>query len=463
MADKVKTVFRCSTCGFEAGKWSGKCPGCEEWNTLEETIVNVKAVSAKKAQASLSLNSSSAPMSLAQISSMDEIRLKTGISELDRVLGGGLIRGSLVLLGGDPGIGKSTILLQICQYMGQNATVLYVSGEESQRQIKLRADRLSVDTENLMILCETDVHTIIQTAITQKPSVMIVDSIQTMNLSELSSSAGSVVQVRECTSALMKLAKSEEIPVFVVGHVNKDGAIAGPKVLEHIVDTVLYFEGERNLSLRILRAVKNRFGSTNEIGVFDMREDGLAVVENPSQMLIGERPLGVSGNCITCILEGARPVLVEVQALASKSGLGTPRRTTTGFDYNRAMLILAVLERRAGFFFGNLDVYINIVGGLKLDETAADLSVALAMASAVNDQPIRDDVCAFGEIGLAGEVRSVAGIEARICEAARMGFTRCIVPKQNRNFLTKLSQKLGIDILPVSTLKEAFLAVRSGH
>ena len=386
-----------------------------------------------------------------------EVRHKTGLEELDRVLGGGIVKGSLVLLSGDPGIGKSTLLLQICQYLGQTLKILYVSGEESAHQIKLRADRLGVNTENLFVLCETDVQIVSEHMRAAKPDLVIIDSIQTMNLPELNSSLGSVAQVRECTNCLMQTSKSLNIPTIVVGHVNKDGNIAGPKVLEHIVDAVLYFEGERHLCYRILRAVKNRYGSTNEIGVFEMKDNGLSEVENPSEMMISGRPKNTSGSCVACLMEGSRPILAEVQALVSTSGYGNPRRMANGFDYNRLAMLAAVLEKRAGYFMSNCDIYINVIGGLRLDEPASDLSVALALISSLKDAPIRDDVIAFGEVGLGGEIRSVSSCEQRIKESARLGFKRCIVPYHNYKNLNAKIKDI-IEIIPVRTIRAAFEA-----
>jgi len=426
MAGKIKTIYVCSSCGYEASKWYGRCPDCGEWNTLSEQIKPVKTV-AEKSTASANISSVT---KLSEISSNEHQRYLTGIAELDRVLGGGIVKGSVVLLSGDPGIGKSTLLLQMCQPLCGKLKVLYVSGEESSKQIKLRANRLSVDSDNLYVSATTDIESVAEHISQTKPDLVMVDSIQTMNLSALNSSSGSVSQVRECTQILIQTAKTEEIPVFIVGHVNKDGAIAGPKVLEHMVDAVLYIEGERHLSYRILRAVKNRYGSTNEIGVFEMSDIGLIEVKNPSLMLLSGRPANVSGTCIACVIEGSRPILAEVQALASKTGFGTPRRMSTGFDYNRTALLLAVLEKRAGYFFGSLDVYINVVGGLKLDEPAADLPVALALVSNLIDKPVGDDLIAFGEIGLAGEIRAVSNAQSRITEAYRLGFKRCILPYQ---------------------------------
>ncbi len=454
MASKTKSVYVCSECGYESAKWFGCCPGCNEWNTMSEVIKTTE----KTNKINRPVNSlASAAQKINEITCDGEVRYKTGLTELDRVLGGGIVKGSLVLLSGDPGIGKSTILLQICQFLGLNLKILYVSGEESAHQIKLRADRLGVDTEHLSVLCETDVQIIGEYIRTSEPDLVIIDSIQTMNFPELNSSLGSVAQVRECTNYLMHTAKSLNIPTIVVGHVNKDGNIAGPKVLEHIVDAVLYFEGERHLSYRILRAVKNRYGSTNEIGVFEMKDNGLSEVENPSQMMISGRPKNTSGSCVACLMEGSRPILAEVQALVSASGFGNPRRMANGFDYNRLAMLIAVLEKRAGYFFGNTDVYINVVGGLKLDEPASDLSVALALISSLKDEPIRDDVIAFGEIGLGGEIRSIGSCEQRIKEAARLGFNKCIVPYHNFKTLNQSVKNL-IEIVPARTIRAAYEA-----
>lgn len=454
MASKVKNIYVCSECGYESAKWFGCCPGCNEWNTMTEVIKTPE--NSKKTNVSHSALSSNV-QKINEITCDSEIRYTTGLNELDRVLGGGIVKGSLVLLSGDPGIGKSTILLQICQYLGKTLKILYVSGEESAHQIKLRAERLGVDTENLSVFCETDVQIISEYMRSSKPDLVIIDSIQTMNIPELNSSLGSLAQVRECTNCLMQTAKSLNIPTIVVGHVNKDGNIAGPKVLEHIVDAVLYFEGERHLSYRILRAVKNRYGSTNEIGVFEMKDNGLSEVENPSQMMISGRPKNTSGSCVACLMEGSRPILAEVQALVSSSGFGNPRRMATGFDYNRLSMLLAVLEKRAGYFFGNTDVYINVVGGLRLYEPASDLSVALALISSLKDEPIRDDVIAFGEIGLGGEIRAIGSCEQRIKEAARLGFNKCIVPYHNYKNLNNSIKNL-VEVVPVRTIRAAFEA-----
>ncbi len=452
MSAKLKSVYVCSECGFESPKWFGKCPGCGQWNTMNEEIQ--EPASKFSAGSSVRRTAARTAIPITQISTSEEARYHTGMSELDRVLGGGIVKGSLTLISGEPGIGKSTILLQICGTLGKGHKILYVSGEESARQIKLRASRLGIESENLYILTETDIQAVIEEIRQTKPNLVMIDSIQTMNFTDLSSSPGSVSQVRECTNAVMHVAKSLEIPVILVGHVNKDGAIAGPKVLEHIVDTVLVFEGDRQLSYRILRAVKNRYGSTNEIGVFDMAEDGLHQVENPSQALLSGRPTNVSGTCVTCMIEGSRPILAEIQGLATSSGFGTPRRMSTGFDYNRMSLLLAVLEKRAGYYFANLDAYVNVVGGLRLDEPAGDLAVALALVSSLKDKPIRDSAIVFGEIGLAGELRTVTHTEARISEADRLGFDTCILPY---NSLSRISHSFQhIRLIGVKNVKQAF-------
>ena len=453
---KSKSVYVCSECGFESAKWYGKCPECGEWNTMSEELATVS--SGKGNGIKKSVSSVQKVMRLNEITGDVEKRISTGINEFDRVLGGGIVIGSLVLISGDPGIGKSTILLQICEHLGKDKFVLYVSGEESANQIKLRANRLGVFTEKLAILAQTDVGTIVETIRTEKPDVVIIDSIQTMIYDECSSSAGSVTQVRECTNIFMHTAKSFGIPIFVVGHVNKDGAIAGPKVLEHIVDTVLYFEGERNYSYRILRGVKNRFGSTNEIGVFEMQQNGLQEVENPSLLMLSGRPKNTSGTCVACVMEGSRPILAEVQGLVTATGFGTPRRMSTGFDYNRMAMILAVLEKRAGYYFNNMDTYINVVGGLRLDEPSADLTVAMALVSSLKDMVVNEKVIAFGEIGLAGEIRAVSNCEQRVSEAYRLGFERCIIPFHNYKGLSK-ELKVNVDIVPVRTIRDAFRAL----
>ena len=456
MANKVKTIYICSECGYETPKWLGKCPGCGEWSTLQEEIITTASSESKKG--ANQIKKASKTLKLNDIAPDLEIRYLTGMNELDRVLGGGIVKGSLTLISGDPGIGKSTILLQICQCLGNQLNILYVSGEESYNQIKLRAQRLNVDSDNLFLLCETDVQVVNETILSDKPDLVIIDSIQTMNYTELNSSPGSVAQVRESTSLLMRTAKSLNIPVIIIGHVNKDGNIAGPKVLEHIVDAVLYFEGERNMSFRILRAVKNRFGSTNEIGVFEMTDRGLIEIENPSQMLISGRPKDTPGTCVACVMEGSRPILAEIQGLVTSTSFGNPRRMTNGFDYNRMAMILAVLEKRGGYYFSNMDTYINIVGGMKIDEPAVDLTIAMALVSSLKDYAFRDDVLAFGEIGLAGEIRAISSCEQRIREAARLGFNKCIVPKHNLRSIPKSLQEQ-IEIVGVRTIRQAFEAL----
>lgn len=451
MTGKIKTVFRCTECGATSLRWAGQCPTCREWNTLvEETIAPVsKNISANR----VLLTESELPVLIKNVVSESEIRHSTDLKEMDRVLGGGMVKGSLILLGGDPGIGKSTILLQICQYLCKDLKVLYVSGEESKHQIKLRADRLGVSCDNLLLVTITDILEIASCIESCAPDVVIVDSIQTMSHPQIQSSQGSVVQVRECTSLLMKIAKTQGVTIFIVGHVNKDGAIAGPKVLEHIVDTVLYFEGERNLPYRILRTVKNRFGSTNEIGVFEMSSKGLIEVENPSMMLLSGRPNNVSGSCVTCVMEGSRPLLLELQALVTKSTFSSPRRTANGFDFNRMALLLAVIEKRGGYFLGGLDAYINVVGGFRLDETSADLAVVMAIVSSIKEKPVPEDTVVFGEVGLSGEVRTVTNFEIRIKEAQRLGFKKCVVPK---HALTKLDIKnYEIKLMGVSGIRDA--------
>ncbi len=453
MSSKLKNVYICSECGYESAKWMGQCPTCKSWNTLlEEVVSTAKGTAASKAASTVTAKP------IGEISFENEHRYKTGINELDRVLGGGIVRGSVALISGDPGIGKSTILLQVCKSIEKGIRVLYVSGEESAVQLKLRANRLGVSRDDLLIMAETDVQGICEYIHTEKPDLVMIDSIQTMKISELSSSAGSIVQVRESSNMLLGTAKSLDIPIIIVGHVNKGGDIAGPKVLEHIVDTVLYFEGERNQSYRILRAVKNRYGSTNEIGVFEMTDSGLSEVENPSAMLLSGRLSGVSGSAITCVMEGTRPILAEVQALVTASGFGNPRRMSTGFDYNRLNLILAVLEKREGLFFSNLDAYLNIVGGLRLDEPAVDLAVAMALVSGVRDVAISDDTVIFGEAGLSGEIRSVPKIVERVKEAARLGFVNCVVPKSSLKQLSSL--KASVNLIGVATLAEALRLIR---
>lgn len=459
---KLKTIYVCSNCGETSPRWMGRCPSCGEWNTMaEDVVVPESKAAARKGLAPRSRGVTSlVPDRLSSISTTEEkSRIVTGISELDRVLGGGVVLGSVVLLGGEPGAGKSTLLLQLCGAISQQHEVLYITGEESTRQIKLRANRLGVPQENISLAAETELDEICGLIEQAKPELVVIDSIQTMHCSDVSSSAGSVSQVKECAARLLAVAKANEIPTFIVGHVNKDGAIAGPKVMEHIVDTVLYFEGDKTLPYRVLRAAKNRYGSTNEIGMFDMTGSGLAEIENPSQLLLEGRPLGTSGNCVACTMEGTRPILSEVQALVTKSSFNVPRRTASGFDFNRANLLVAVLEKRAGYFFGSLDVYLNIVGGLQLDETACDLSVCLAMVSSLLDKPIGDKTVAIGEVGLGGEVRSVTFLETRLREAQRIGFTKAIVPKHN---LKQLNEKEfpELQLVGVSYLREAIEAIK---
>lgn len=455
MSAKLKTVYICSECGYEASKSMGKCPGCGAWNTLEEEVTApVKAVGGVPR-----VNiSSTAAKPLSQITISNEPRYVTGIGELDRVLGGGIVKGSVILLSGDPGIGKSTILLQVCNALQSKLNVLYVSGEESATQIKMRAGRMGVESDTVSVMTETDVLSVCEYIKTAKPDLVMIDSIQTMQIAELSSSPGSIVQVRESTNMLLRTGKALGIPVFIVGHVNKGGDIAGPKVMEHIVDTVLYFEGERNQSYRILRGIKNRFGSTNEIGVFEMTDVGLKEVENPSAMLLSGRMSDVSGGCITCVMEGTRPILAEVQSLVTPSGFGNARRTATGFDYNRLNLLLAVLEKRIGLDFINQDAYVNIIGGMRLDEPAADLAVALSLVSAHRDIPIDENIIAFGEIGLSGEIRSVPRIASRIKEAARLGFTKCILPKSSLKQMSSCPDDL--ELIGVRSLKEAIAVIK---
>ena len=449
MASKSKSIYICNECGAESAKWYGRCPNCGAWNSLEEQVT-LPSVSSTRV-------SSATVQPLNEIVPNNRQRYRTGMNELDRVLGGGIVRGGLMLIGGDPGIGKSTLLLQICAHLGAKNRVLYISGEESEGQLKLRADRLGVHSSNLFVLCENDLDTALSAMQQEKPDIVIVDSIQTMSLSEVASAAGSVTQVRECTAAIMRVAKRMDIPVFIVGHVNKDGAIAGPKVMEHIVDCVLYFEGDRHSSYRLLRCVKNRYGSTNEIGVFEMGDKGLVEVENPSQMLLSGRPMNVSGACVACTIEGTRPMLAEVQGLVAPTGFGNPRRMATGFDNNRLSLILAVLEKKAGYIFSSLDTYVNVVGGLWLDEPAVDLPVALALISGLKDVAIDPHTMAFGEIGLTGEVRSVSNADLRVAEAVRMGFSRIVVPYHNA---ASIAPRNGVTIVGVKTVREAFEALQ---
>lgn len=446
---KVKTVYYCSECGNETPKWQGRCAACGAWNTLVEHVE--KPVAAGRAK-SAPVGISRTPQKLSQVISNDEIRFTTGMGELDRVLGGGAVAGSLVLVGGAPGIGKSTLLLQICKSLCDGRSVLYVSGEESEKQLKLRAERIGTNSDELYILSETSLSDILDAVNSTQPDILIVDSVQTLYREENDSAPGSVSQVKDCTMALMQLSKSEGITVFVVGHINKDGAIAGPKVLEHMVDCVLYFEGDPHSSYRLLRAAKNRFGSTNEIGVFEMADTGLIEVPNPSQMLLEGRPEGASGTCVACVMEGTRPVLAEVQALVSKTSFNVPRRTADGFDFNRAALLLAVAEKRCGMKLSAFDAYINVIGGLRLDEPGADLPVVLAIASSYRDAVIPSDLVAIGEVGLTGEIRSVSNLNQRLGEVARLGFKTCIIPK---NGAEKLEIPDGLCVYRVRNLQEA--------
>ena len=453
---KAKTLFYCTECGNELPKWAGQCPACKAWNTIVEQPAEPKKKSAAPAVISANRGGGSRPRSMGEVETGQELRFQTGMSELDRVLGGGAVQGSLVLVGGAPGIGKSTLMLQICQSLCQSSKVLYVSGEESERQIKLRADRLGVESDELYLLAETDLEDIMESVAELRPDVLIVDSIQTMYHGENTSAPGSVAQVKECTMALMQLAKGQGITVFVIGHVNKEGSIAGPKVLEHMVDCVLYFEGEPHMSYRILRAAKNRFGATNEIGVFEMADSGLTQVPNPSETLLAGRPLDTPGTCVTCVMEGVRPILAEVQALLAPSGYGNARRTSNGFDYNRAMLLLAVLEKRGGLMVSGCDAYINVIGGLSLDEPAADLAAIIAMASSFRDKSVPGSLAAIGEVGLTGELRSVSALGQRLSEVRRLGFTQCLIPARNS---ARFLEPDGLQLIRVKNIREALAAV----
>lgn len=450
---KAKTVYYCTECGNETPKWQGRCAACGAWNTLVEHIEKPAASGRAK---SAPVGASRVPQKLSEIQSDNEIRFSTGMGELDRVLGGGAVAGSLVLVGGAPGIGKSTLLLQICNRLCAGRKVLYVSGEESERQLKMRAQRIGTQPDDLYILSETRLSDIMEAIDTLQPDILIVDSVQTMYRDENESAPGSVSQVKDCTMALMQLSKSEGITVFVVGHINKDGAIAGPKVLEHMVDCVLYFEGDPASSYRLLRAAKNRFGSTNEIGVFEMADTGLVELPNPSQMLLEGRPEGASGTCVACVMEGTRPVLAEVQALVSKTSFNVPRRTADGFDFNRAALLLAVAEKRCGMKLSAFDAYINVIGGLQLDEPGADLPVVLAIASSYRDAVIPSDIVAIGEVGLTGEIRSVSNMNQRLGEVSRLGFKTCIIP---RNGSEKLDIPEGLTVYRIRNLQEAIAVV----
>ena len=445
---KTKTLFFCTECGNETSRWQGQCPACGAWNSLAEGLAEKKkaprgaggAVAAKQT-----------PLRLAEIGAGEEQRFSTGVSELDRVLGGGAVRGSLVLVGGAPGIGKSTILLQLCGKL-QSGKVLYVTGEESLRQLKLRAERLGVDSEKLYVLAETELESVVEQAEALNPEMLIIDSIQTLYSTELDSTPGSIGQVKACTTRLLRIAKDFGVTTFLVSHVNKEGAIAGPKVLEHMVDCVLYFEGERSQSYRILRTVKNRFGSTNEIGVFEMRDTGLECVPNPSEMLLSGRPVNEPGTCVTCVMEGTRPLLAEIQALVTPSGYNSGRRNANGIEYNRAMLLMAVLEKRGGMNLAGCDSYINVTGGMELEEPAADLATVLALASSFRDVPIGENLVAIGEVGLTGEIRSVGQLDQRLAEVRRMGFTECIIPAGMRH---RVQCPEGLKLLPAKDVRHA--------
>ncbi|NPV52349.1 MAG: DNA repair protein RadA [Firmicutes bacterium] len=455
---KAKTRYICQECGYGAPKWLGRCPGCGAWNSMVEEAVQGTGAGGSGASRLGSLAMGDNPRPITEVEAREEERLSTGIGELDRALGGGVVPGSFILVAGDPGIGKSTLMLQMSNSIGLTGrTVLYVSGEESSRQIRLRADRLGPLSGALFVVAETNIRVIEDHIASVAPSLVIIDSIQTAYDPELESAPGSVGQVREAAARLMRVAKVSGVPIFIVGHVTKTGTIAGPRVLEHMVDTVLYLEGERNHAFRILRAVKNRFGSTNEIGVFEMQQGGLIDVKNPSQIFLSEKPVGVSGSCVVASLEGTRPILVELQALVSSMNFGAPRRTTMGVDYNRVAIILAVLEKRVGLSLATEDVYVNVVGGIRLDDPAADLGIATAIASSHKGKAVDADSIVLGEIGLSGEVRSVSRLEARLSEAAKLGFKRCIIPR--RNLPQGEEMRLGMEIEGVATLREALEAV----
>jgi DNA repair protein RadA/Sms len=452
MAKAKMTAFFCKECGYESAKWMGQCPACREWNTMVEEPVAKKESGGRKSAGSV-MHTAAKPMRLDEVSIEDHDRIPTGFKELDRVLGSGIVAGSLVLVGGDPGIGKSTLLLQVCRNLaGSGRKVLYISGEESLKQIKLRANRIGTMTGDISFLCETNLDDI-ETAIREaKPEIVIIDSIQTMYREDVSSAPGSVSQVRESTNILMQIAKGMGISVFIVGHVTKEGVVAGPRVLEHMVDTVLYFEGDRNDSYRILRGVKNRFGSTNEIGVFEMQEQGLVEVENPSEYLLSGRPEEASGAVVACSIEGTRPILLEVQALVAQTNFGMPRRTAAGTDYNRVNLLMAVLEKRCHYEMSRYDAYVNITGGIRMNEPALDLAIIMALVSSLKDKPVNPKCIIFGEVGLSGEVRAVSMAEQRVNEAIKLGFEYCILPKVN---LAKLKKTDGIVLYGVSNVKEA--------
>ena len=450
MAKGKKSIFFCQNCGHEEAKWLGQCPACKEWNTFVEERIDSGITKGTTVAARAVHEAKVVP--LTEVTADDDTRSETGIKELDRVLGGGIVPGSLVLVGGDPGIGKSTLLLQVCRNLAESKNVLYISGEESLRQIKLRADRIGEFSDKLSLLCETNLDVIDDVIRKTMPDVVIIDSIQTMFCENTASAPGSVSQVRESTSVLMQLAKGLNISIFIVGHVTKEGVVAGPRVLEHMVDTVLYFEGDRHAAYRILRGVKNRFGSTNEIGVFEMRGDGLTEVENPSEFMLSGKPEGASGSVVACSMEGTRPILLEIQALVCHSNFGMPRRTAAGTDFNRVNLLMAVLEKRLGLSLGNCDAYINIAGGIRMNEPAIDLGLVLAIVSSYKDRPIDEKTICFGEVGLSGEVRAVSMAEQRVLEAKKLGFKTCILPEVCRESLKEIK---GIGLVGVRTVKDA--------
>ena len=458
MAKSRTTAFFCKECGYESAKWSGQCPSCKAWNTfVEEPVVkekNVKGIVNINAKYHETAGvKKAAPVRLSSVTAADTDRIKTDICELDRVLGGGIVEGSLVLVGGDPGIGKSTLLLQMCYNLAKNGnSVLYISGEESLGQIKLRAQRVGEASDNLMVLCETSLDTIENVLENVKPQIVVIDSIQTMYREEVGAAPGSVSQVRETTAVLMQLAKGLNISIFIVGHVTKEGVVAGPRMLEHMVDTVLYFEGDKNAAYRILRSVKNRFGSTNEIGVFEMRQEGLAEVANPSEYMLTGRPEEASGSVVVCLLEGTRPILVEIQALVCDSNFGMPRRTAAGADYNRVNLLMAVLEKRAGIHLSGSDAYVNIAGGMKVNEPAMDLGIVMALVSSLRNRPMMENTIVFGEVGLAGEVRAVSQPQIRINEAVKLGFENCILPQVCLKNIKKTDK---INLIGISSVKDA--------
>ena len=451
MAKGKTSIFFCQSCGYESSKWMGQCPGCKEWNTFVEEVVDKKSAGTLAKQKATASEAKVLPLS--QIEMTYDKRVSTDMKELDRVLGGGIVQGSMVLVGGDPGIGKSTLLLQVCRNLSEhNIKVLYISGEESLQQIKIRAERIGNFGDSLKLLCETNRDTIKAVIDREKPQIVVIDSIQTMFNEEVSSAPGSVSQVRESTGVLMQIAKGMGISIFIVGHVTKEGVVAGPRVLEHMVDTLLYFEGDRHAAYRILRGVKNRFGSTNEIGVFEMRQDGLVEVENPSEYMLSGKPEGASGSVVACSMEGTRPILLEVQALVCHSNFGIPRRTAAGTDFNRVNLLMAVLEKRLGLKLGDCDAYVNIAGGIKMNEPAIDLGIVLALISSYKDKPIDEKTICFGEVGLSGEVRAVNMAEQRVQEAKKLGFEVCILPEVCRKSMTEVK---GIRLVGVSNLLDA--------